>query len=209
MAGKTRARINVNGVPTLRLAILYMVSPVYSLAGLSRINPKFDPTDKLHRPITMPLNQALSFGLKIHPHPRMVSIIRRFVEESFEKMVGDPQAIFRVSLAVHELLENAAKYSSGEEAELQIQSSNDGTFTRIELTNLSTPKHIARLKACIEKIQQASKPFELYQTMMRKTYGMKNESGLGLARIRAEGELDLDIEISGQAVTIIASSPKK
>ena len=53
---------------------------------------------------------SLSFALKIQPHPRMVSIIRRFVEESFEKLVGDPEAVFRVSLAVHELLENAAKY---------------------------------------------------------------------------------------------------
>lgn len=153
--------------------------------------------------------QALSFGLKIQPHPRMVSIVRRFVEESFEKLVGDPQAIFQVSLAVHELLENAAKYSSGEEAELQVQFSIKDKLARIELTNLSTPQHIARLKACVEEIQKSSHPFELYQTMMRKTHGAKNESGLGLARIRAEGELDLSIEISGQAVTIIASSPLK
>jgi hypothetical protein len=154
--------------------------------------------------------QALSFGLKIQPHPRMVSIVRRFVEESFEKLVGDdPQAIFQVSLAVHELLENAAKYSSSEEAELQVQFSIKEKLARIELTNLSTPQHIARLKACVEEIQKSSHPFELYQTMMRKTHGTKNESGLGLARIRAEGELDLSIEISGQAVTIIASSPLK
>ena len=149
---------------------------------------------------------SLSFALKIQPHPRMVSIIRRFVEESFEKLVGDPEAVFRVSLAVHELLENAAKYSVGDEAGLHVQFASDGNSARIELTNTTTPEHIGRLKACVEEIQQSTKPFELYQTLMRRTYGIQDESGLGLARIRAEGELDLSIKIQGREVTIIAVS---
>lgn len=150
-------------------------------------------------------NQALSFGLKILPHPRMVSIIRRFVEESIEKLNGDKQAIFQASLAVHELLENAVKYSNGNEAELRVEFSNCGTLIKIELANLSTPTHIARLRACVSKVQKSSHPCKLYQAMMRKSYGTKHGSGLGLARIRAEGKLDLNLAIHGAAVTIIAS----
>jgi hypothetical protein len=41
---------------------------------------------------------------------------------------------------------------------------------------------------------------------MRRTYGIQDESGLGLARIRAEGELDLSVKIRGHEVTIIAVS---
>ena len=40
---------------------------------------------------------------------------------------------------------------------------------------------------------------------MRKTVGVDQESGLGLARIRAEGDLNLSLEIDGSMVTIVAS----
>ena len=135
----------------------------------------------------------------------MVSIVRRFVEESFEKLVGDPEAVFRVSLAVHELLENAAKYAIGDKTGLSVHFESNGSAARIRLTNQTTPEHIARLRACIDEIQGSAEPFVLYQTLMRRTFGVQEESGLGLARIRAEGELDLSLEIEGSMVTITAS----
>lgn len=153
---------------------------------------------------------SLSFALQIQPQSRMVSIVRRFVEESFEKMVGDPDAVFRVSLAVHELLENAAKYSIGDKTGLSVNFDSNGPTTSIRLTNQTTPEHIARLRACIDEIQASTDPFSLYQTLMRRTFGIPNESGLGLMRIRAEGELDLSLETDGDTVTIVAScSPSR
>ena len=153
----------------------------------------------------MPEGSTLSFGLQIQPQSRMVSIVRRFVEESFEKLVGDPEAVFRVSLAVHELLENAAKYAVGDKTGLTVHFESNGSAASIKLTNETTPEHIARLRACIDEIQSSKEPFALYQTLMRRTFGVQDESGLGLARIRAEGELNLSLEIDGNMVTIIAS----
>ena len=135
----------------------------------------------------------------------MVSIVRRFVEESFAKLVGDSEAVFRVSLAVHELLENAAKYAVGDKTGLSVHFESNGSAARIRLTNQSTPEHIARLRACIDEIQASTEPFMLYQTLMRRTFGLQEESGLGLARIRAEWELNLSLEIDGSMVTIVAS----
>ena len=148
---------------------------------------------------------TLSFGLQLQPQSRMVSIVRRFVEESFEKLVGDPEAVFRVSLAVHELLENAAKYAVGDKTGLTVHFESNGSAARIKLTNQTTPEHIERLRSCIAEIQSTQEPFALYQTLMRRTFGVQDESGLGLARIRAEGELDLSLEIEGTMVTITAS----
>ncbi len=136
----------------------------------------------------MPEGPTLSFGLQIQPRSRMVSIVRRFVEESFEKLVGDPEAVFRVSLAVHELLENAAKYAVGDKTGLTVHFESNGSAAKIKLTNQTTPEHIARLRACIDEIQASTDPFVLYQSLMRRTFGVQDESGLGLARIRAEGE---------------------
>jgi hypothetical protein len=155
----------------------------------------------------MPESSTLSFGLQIQPQSRMVSIVRRFVEESFEKMVGDPDAVFRVSLAVHELLENAAKYATGGSTGLHVHFDADGPAASIKLTNHTTPEHISRLQECINEIQSSDEPFELYQRLMRRTFGIQEESGLGLARIRAEGELNLSLEVDGSMVTIVASCP--
>lgn len=156
--------------------------------------------------VSTPENRTLSFRLQIQPEPRMVSIVRRFVEESFEKLVGDPDAVFRVSLAVHELLENAAKYGIGEKTGLSVHFEATGHSASIRLTNQTTPEHIKRLRTCVGEIQASSKPNEHYQTLMRRTFGIREESGLGLARIRAEGELDLALEVDGSMVTIVASS---
>jgi anti-sigma regulatory factor (Ser/Thr protein kinase) len=148
---------------------------------------------------------TLSFGLELEPQPRMVSIVRRFVEESLDKLADNPESVHRVSLAVHELLENAAKYAVGGKTGLSVRFATDGRSARITLTNQTTPEHIARLRACIEEIQAAEEPFAHYQKLMRRTFGVEEESGLGLARIRAEGELDLSLEIDGSLVTITAS----
>jgi len=40
---------------------------------------------------------------------------------------------------------------------------------------------------------------------MRRTLDVEGESGLGLVRIRAEGELDLSLEVEGTMVTVVAS----
>jgi two-component sensor histidine kinase len=155
----------------------------------------------------MSKGQTLSFGLRIQPESRMVSIVRRFVEESFEKLVGDPDVLFRVSLAVHELLENAAKYAVGEKVELSVHFEPVGSATSIKLTNQTTLEHLARLRLSIDEIRTSQQPFALYQSLMRRTSRLKEGSGLGLARIRAESELDLSLEIDGAMVTITANSP--
>jgi len=150
---------------------------------------------------------TLTFGLQLQPRSLMVSIVRRFVEETFEKIVGDSDAVFRVSLAVHELLENAAKYAVGDTTDLTVHFESDGAGAHIRLTNQTTPERLARLRAFVSEIQSSDDPLVLYRSMMRRTLGVEGESGLGLVRIRAEGELDLSLEVEGTMVTVVASRP--
>ncbi len=147
---------------------------------------------------------TLSFGLRLPPQARMVSIVRRFVEETFAKLVSDADAVHRVSLVVHELLENAAKYSVGQLTRLCVRFEPGGPAS-IEMTNETTPEHIARLRLRVREIQEATEPFAHYQALMRRTVSVDEESGLGLARIRAEGDLNLSLSVDGTMVTIIAS----
>jgi hypothetical protein len=153
---------------------------------------------------------GLNFELSIEPNPRMVSIVRRFVEETFEKLVGDHEAIFRVSMTAHELLENGAKYAIGRRAVLRLvlkeQEGGGATTAQIAITNETTPDHIERLRTRIAEIVRAEDPLALYQTLMRRSSKLHDESGLGLARIRAEGEMNLGLEVDGTTVTIIANA---
>jgi anti-sigma regulatory factor (Ser/Thr protein kinase) len=151
---------------------------------------------------------GLNFELSLEPNPRMVSIVRRFVEETFEKLVGDPDAIFRISMAAHELLENGAKYAVGRRAVLRVvlEEKPSGASAQIAITNETTAQHIDRLRLRVAEISAAPDPFVLYQDLMRRSSRMREESGLGLARIRAEGEMTLALEVAGSTVTIVASA---
>jgi two-component sensor histidine kinase len=151
---------------------------------------------------------GLNFELSLDPNPRMVSIVRRFVEETFEKLVGDPDAIFRISMAAHELLENGAKYAVGKRAILRVvlEERENGASAQIAITNDTTKDHVERLRVRVAEIAATTDPFALYQTLMRKTSKVRDESGLGLARIRAEGEMALGLEVVGTTVTIVASA---
>jgi len=154
-------------------------------------------------------SSGLNFELNLEPNPRMVSVVRRFVEETFEKLVGDPEAIFRVSMTAHELLENGAKYAVGRRAQLRVMLEpleGGGATAHIALSNDTTPDHVERLKARIAEIARADDPFAHYQSLMRRSSKLRDESGLGLARIRAEGEMHLGLEVDGNRVSIVAQA---
>ena len=44
------------------------------------------------------MSSGLAFDLSIDPNPRFVSTVRRFVEEAFDRLLPDPDAVFRVSM---------------------------------------------------------------------------------------------------------------
>src|SRR5262249_9127963 len=107
-----------------------------------------------------------------------------------------------------ELLENGAKYAVGRRAILRVvlEEKETGASAQIAITNETTADHIDRLRARVSEIAATTDPFALYQTLMRRTSQIRDESGLGLAGIRAEGEMALGLEVDGTTVTIVASA---
>jgi hypothetical protein len=151
----------------------------------------------------------MGFDLRIDPNPRFVSIIRRFVEAAFDRLLCDPEAVFRVAMCAHELLENAAKYSIGTKALLRVnfkRSDDETGEVTLQLSNETTPEHIERLRERVLAIAQANDPFGHYHALMRRSARTEDESGLGLARIRAEGEMDLALEVRGNTVDLLANA---
>jgi hypothetical protein len=150
----------------------------------------------------------LGFDLSIEPNPRFVSVVRRFVEATFERLLADRDLVFRVSMTAHELMENAAKYSLGSKALLRVSCRREGgeAVVSLYLANETTPNHIDRLRERVAAIAQASDPFAHYQKLMKQNARTLDESGLGLARIRAEGEMSLDLDVRGNTVGLMANA---
>ena len=160
-------------------------------------------------PVSSELTREFGFDLSIDPNPRFVSVVRRFVEASCERLLSDPEAVFRVSMSAHELMENAAKYAIGSKSLLRVSFKRDekgDAQVALYLSNETTPEHIERLRQRVTAIISAPDPFEHYQRLMRQNARVAFESGLGLARIRAEGHMSLDLEVRNNNVAIIANT---
>ena len=89
--------------------------PADRASGRARSSRRVKPLNRhgAFQPMSGPRTYELrpGFDLSIDPNPRFVSTVRRFVEEAFDRLSCEPDAVFRVAMTAHELLENAAKYS--------------------------------------------------------------------------------------------------
>jgi hypothetical protein len=153
------------------------------------------------------MGQRLGFELSFESLAGLISPARRFVEQTIERVVNDPEDIFRVAMTAHELLENAVKYGRGPVTTLGVwiaQGQGDLTAT-LRLTNVASRSDIERLQTGVAALLEAPQPVEYYRDLMCRDVGTSGESGLGLARIVVEGEMKLATDVEGDRVTITAS----
>jgi hypothetical protein len=154
------------------------------------------------------MSSGLTFDLSIDPDARFVSAVRRFVEMAVERLLPESDAVFRVAMTAHELLENASKYCATGSVLMRFSARIEGEQALINLSiiNDTTPTHIERLRVRIDAICAAPDPFAYYQRLMRDNAQVAGESGLGLARIAAEAEMMLGLEVKASKVAIMAST---
>jgi hypothetical protein len=149
----------------------------------------------------------LSLGVELDRNPLVVSPTRRYVEDTLERLSDDVDFVGRVGLVTHELIENATKYAT-EGARIGftmcLGGSPDGSLV-IRLTNPTSPQHIDRLKQFVAEIDGAEDAMTLYMDMMCRGPFDKSASGLGLARICAEGESRLALVVTAETATIVAT----
>jgi hypothetical protein len=144
--------------------------------------------------------------LRFRPNVRLVSVVRRFVESFYALILKDPATTDRMALATHELLENAVKYSSDGETGVRVEVDQKPSpwEIRIRTWNRACPEDISVLEQRSKRFSSAADMFTLYQELMAEASKRDEGSGLGLARICSEAEMQLAFEIDESQVCVLA-----
>jgi hypothetical protein len=149
------------------------------------------------------------FELNFRPNFALVTVVRRFVTEFNKRFLSDTDSS-RVALATHELLENAVKFSRDGATTIRMEivpTQSRARRLRIVLKNRAAPEHITAVQRILSGVTEARSAPVYYQRLLVERSRVKDGSGgLGLARICAEGEMDVRCIVDGDALTIEAST---
>lgn len=152
-------------------------------------------------------HQVPCFRLSFQPNTALVSTVRRFVAEFYQRWLS-PELTSQVALATHELLENAVVHSCDGETEVAIEISPQGLGQTvcIRTSNAASPADLDVLRvAFAELAEAAADPEAYYQSVLWRNAKRTDGSGLGLARILAETGLRMTLDITDDKVSICAS----
>jgi hypothetical protein len=144
------------------------------------------------------------FHLVFRPNIKLVSTVRRFTGEFYRRVLVDQEMSSRLALATHELLENAVAYAIDGESAIRIEIENDVLLVRT--WNRTTYERIAGLRKLLDDLRAAPDPEAFYQQLLVKSAVRTDGSGLGLARVRAEAEMQISYEIEDDRVCILAKA---
>lgn len=152
-----------------------------------------------------------SFDMSFKPTTEVVSVVRRFVMSLYERILSDDEMSSQLGLVTHELLENAVKYNIDDETVLRVtltpkaDSQHSEVIVTIRTRNRATAENIRTVERLITKVKKAEDPFMFYQDLLQASVEEVG-SGLGIARIRAETEMAIDLKVDGDVVEIVAQA---
>jgi hypothetical protein len=150
---------------------------------------------------------SLVIGLFDSPGEHVATDVSQRVGDFCEARFRDPDVRSRLHMAAHELAENVGKYATSSGASLQVELEpwrDDACCVSIRTRNQAAPTRLAEAVRRLDEVMRARDPVALYDRLIEESPPVEGVSGLGLARIKAEGGLDFDYAISGNELTVVA-----
>ena len=141
--------------------------------------------------------------LRFRPLWRYVDEVREFCGFFARATFRDEEIGQRVGIVVHELLENAIRY--GDERELELLLERAGARVVISVANTTSDERVDALRAYLASLRELP-PDEAYaRALQNAASSSETQSGLGLARIRCEGQFDLELHATPGRVRVTAT----
>jgi hypothetical protein len=148
-------------------------------------------------------------ALQFRPTLDLLTPTRSFVTELLKSRSVEEDVVHRVVVTIHELLENVMKYSVDGVAHVSADVAaerHDNLVLCLRVSNECAPARLSNLRGEFERMKRGEDPVAYYTALMLKNAGRGSLSGVGLARIWAEAQMDLDCEIAGSTATIVAQT---
>jgi hypothetical protein len=146
----------------------------------------------------------LSFG----PRWKYIAVVRSFIQSFMAVSLQDTTRADNIAMAASELLENAVKYAAGDDIKIAVSVLTTAENISISVSNQASTEAVETLKSLFQKIMKGD-PLEAYMSQMREAAVRKDgKSQLGLARIRYETGLDMDVKVHGDSVTVSLESKR-
>jgi anti-sigma regulatory factor (Ser/Thr protein kinase) len=151
-------------------------------------------------------DQPIYLSMRMKPPWMFIDELRRFVESFCACACPTANREAQLALAVHELMQNAVPHSHGEEVELTLEVAPESDRVEVAVTNRCSDAEYLALTERIEGMNREPDALKHYLETMRQTPAAAR-GGLGLARVRFEGQLTLSTSRSLGRVTVHASGP--
>jgi hypothetical protein len=140
--------------------------------------------------------------LRFKPLWLYVDKVREFCGFFARSTFDDASLGERVALIVHELIENAIRYGDDQELDLRIERVAESVV--IAVANTATAEDSLRLKEVFDQLMSQPAQDAYMKALIRAPGLPQTESGIGLPRVRFEGQVDLELDISPGRVCVTA-----
>ena len=143
--------------------------------------------------------------LRMEPPWVFIDDIRRFVESFCAAACPGAGREEQLALATHELVQNAITNGTSRAIELRLAVDERAARVSVSVTNGCAPSAVERLRERLARIYLDQDPLTAYVRTMGED--LSGRGGLGLARVRFEAGLELDLSEDDDRVTVHASGP--
>jgi anti-sigma regulatory factor (Ser/Thr protein kinase) len=143
--------------------------------------------------------------LSFAPSIELISIVRRFVGHFFELALASAETSARLAMAVHELLENAVKFSVDGDSSIRVDMTpQDGvTEVLVSTRNRATSEDIEALEDVFRMLEASGSPMAFYIKLMERS--TRSElSQLGIGRVCAEAGMQMSVARVDDVITVKA-----
>jgi len=143
--------------------------------------------------------------LRMSPSWVVVDDIRNFVETFCANACPEANREGQLALATHELVQNAIANAVSADIEVKLELDRPTSRVRVSVTNEAHADQIEVLRTRLARNRAHANPLQGYLAAMKED--PHSRGGIGLARIRFEAALELDLEVAGERITVHATGP--